>query len=138
MDISALSERIKSSSGLHLNFNLIHENQIKMEDCIKKIKPSFMRLFENQSDLKCFKLLNPDDPKVEITMYRDALQIAKKFYDDSIKIYDVDFKTNRLKSEGDILTNLELLNTLLNDINTLYQELEKGKAMLFEAKEDPR
>lgn len=101
--------------------------------CINSFKTAIKPLFIQYPEVDCFILASTKDDSMSITLFKDKLIFDKWNEAGVLKQWVLDFRSNTLKSEAIVITNLKTLERLFSYLNYLYRELANDRAVLYEA-----
>jgi len=110
----------------------VTDDPLRIKSAIKLFKVEFLNLFEKHTQATCFKLVPKNNQTIALTLFRDQLILEDHFNDNINRTLIIDFKTNTLRANGNIIGNLDLLKKILTTIDELVQGLASGKVDIYE------
>lgn len=138
LNVHDISSHIRQASKFNTFGKLKTQDIIndgdKIKDCIEAFKESIKSLFKEHHDVECFTLIPKHDEPMDITIFKDKLIFDKHNDDGSMKQLVLDFRSNTLKSDAIVITNLKTLERLFSYLNYLYREFVNDRAVLYESK----
>jgi hypothetical protein len=108
----------------------------KIASCIDNFKESIEELFEDHEDAESFVIVSNDNVELYLELFEDEVRFHDVASDGASKHLVLDFRTNTLKSDSLIISNIDTLDRLFSSITGLYQDLSEGKATILESNSD--